>query len=519
MVSDLKIQEKQARLPVLSIVKMLWKRKLIAIILCSVSGILSFLYARQLPSIYKAEAIVLVDAQKIPENFVSSTVSGDIADRLGLISQDIMSSASLLEIIRQHHLYDEQKGTLTQDELLRKMHEDISVNVEKSWTGGRMQAFRIAYQERDPKTVADVTNRLARLYVEENLRARQNEAEGTVDFLRSQLRQAKASLDEQESKVAQFKQEHTGFLPQQENSLLSNLSDLRLQLQGLQDSVARGEETLPSLEAALSAAESSEEMTNSNSIHNSSANAGGGDRLGSNPPSTALEEQLRVLLLRYTPHHPEVEMLRNEIRSAKLQESSGSATALGRLTKVPAGGMTNGSDSESRNGVVNQQVMQARERVEVARAQLETTRRHIASLEKPRSQILAAIADCEAKISRLPLVEQQMASLKRDYDESANNYNSLLQKELAAGVATDLEHTRKSERFTIVDPARVPQKPIKPKRPVLIIAGTLAGLILGLLISFGLEYRSNRLQGEWELPEGTIILGRVPRIELSAAGS
>jgi uncharacterized protein involved in exopolysaccharide biosynthesis len=105
-----------------------------------------------------------------------------------------------------------------------------------------------------------------------------------------------------------------------------------------------------------------------------------------------------------------------------------------------------------------------------------------------------------------------MAELKRNYDESASNYNSLLQKQLAAGMATEMERSQKSESFTIIDPARTPQMPEKPKRLIIGLAGSVVGLLIGLATGFGLEFRQGKLLGEWELPEGTIVLGRIPAI-------
>jgi polysaccharide biosynthesis transport protein len=131
--------------------------------------------------------------------------------------------------------------------------------------------------------------------------------------------------------------------------------------------------------------------------------------------------------------------------------------------------------------------------------------------------LAAAISDCRARINQLPLVEQEMTGLKRNYEESANNYNSLLQKKLAAGVATDMEHSQKSERFTVIDPARIPQKAVKPNRPMLAIICSLASLVVGLLLGLGLEYRKQIFLGEWELPAGTVVLGRVPLMRLTVA--
>jgi succinoglycan biosynthesis transport protein ExoP len=501
----------------LSILRMLWKRKWLVVTFGLSASLLSLVAVRLLPSVYTAEAVVLVDAQKIPEAFVSSTVSGDIAGRLALISQNIMTSTRLLDIINTFDLYRNERKRLTQEELLGKMREDISVDFEKSWTGGKLQSFRLGYRGRNAKTVAEVANRLAGLYVAENVRTREDQAEGTVDFLRQQLQEARRSLDEQEQKVAEFKREHNGTLPEQQSSLLGTLSSLSVELQGVQASIDRAQENELSLKAVLSAAESSEaslraslqrEAKGSSSIVTDSGRV-------LKTRSEVLGEQLRALRLKYTADYPEVEAVERELDVARREESEESAVA-----------PTNGSGASSRQAgtdvsnqrptVVSPELIQARERIATLRAQIEMAKHQIDSLEKQRESLAATISNCRARISQLPLVEQEMTGLKRNYEESANNYNSLLQKKLAAGVATDMEHLQKSERFTVIDPARIPQKAIKPNRPLLAIIGSLAGLVVGLLLSFALEYRKQTFLGEWELPAGTVVLGRVPLIQMTA---
>ncbi len=517
-----KPQTSSFRLPPLSIVKMLWKRRWLALACWIVASVAALGVVRMLPSIYQSEAIVLVDSQKIPENFVTSTVNGDVADRLALISQDIMSSSRLLEIINAYDLYKNERRTHTQEEILRQMHNDISISVEKSWTGGRMQAFRLGYQGRDPKIVTEVTNRLAGLYVAENERARESQAEGTVVFLRKQLAESKKSLNAQETKVTQFKQEHNGTLPQQENSLLSSLSSLRIELQGVQDGINRGQENKVSLEAALAAAESSEaglEASLQPGRKGSSAPVIEFSS-GSKTQSEVLEEQLRALRLRYTEDFPEVQAKEQEIRNARRQEADEAARLGLMAARAASSDASQDKASPSQRGVpVTPEVLRARERVRTLRGQIAVLTHQIAAQEKRRQDLSASIADYEARINKLPLVEQEMAALKRDYDESANNYNSLLQKELAADMATDMERSKNSERFTVIDPARVPQKPVKPKRAVLAAVGSMAGLALGLVLGFGLEFRKQAFLGEWELPPGTVVLGRVPQIKLLASSA
>jgi polysaccharide biosynthesis transport protein len=501
----------------LSLLRMLWKRKWLAITFWLTMSLLSIVIVRLLPSVYAAEAVVLVDSQKIPENFVSSTVSGDITARLALISQNIMTSSRLLDVINTFNLYQKERKRLTQEELLRKMREDISIDFEKSWTGGKMQSFRLGYVGRDAKTVAEVANRLAGLYVAENVRAREDQAEGTVDFLRQQLQEAKKGLDEQEQKVAEFKRGHNGSLPEQQSSLLGTLSSLSVELQGVQASVDRAQENELGLKAALVAAESSEASLKAGLQHESK---GAGIITGSGvvlkTRSEVLTEQLRALRLKYTADYPEVQAIERELSEAKHAESeefNGSQTD-GTGAHSPAAG----AEAANRSSIIfSPELIQSRGRITTLRAQIEIARHQIESLEKQRGQLAGAISDCRARINQLPLVEQEMTGLKRNYEESANNYNSLLQKKLAAGVATDMEHSQKSERFTVIDPARIPQKAVKPNRPMLAIICSLASLVVGLLLGLGLEYRKQIFLGEWELPAGTVVLGRVPLMRLTVA--
>ena len=508
--------EEPQRFPILSILRMLWKRKWLVFAVWSVTAGLSIALVHSLPAVYKAEAVILVDSQKIPESFVSSTVTGDIADRLALITQNVMTSARLLGIINSFDLYRQERSHLTQEELLRKMRDDISISYDKSDTSDRTQAFRLGYQGGNARTVAAVTNRLASLYVEENVRTREAQAQGTVAFLRRQLQEAKRSLDGQERKVAQFKQEHNGTLPEQQSSLLGMLNSLSMQLEGIQASIARVQENKLSLQAALSAAESSE-VTLRAGLRQAQASGQSGTDTGAvlKPRSEILESQLRQLRTRYSPEYPDVLALERQIAEAKNEETEASASIQAGQSN-PADHLKSTPPSKQHSMAVSPELLQITERIATLRAQIEVTNHQADSLEKERQQATAAISDCQARINKLPLVEQEMASLKRNYEESANNYNSLLQKQLAAGMATDMERSQNSQRFTISDPARVPEKPIKPKRPLLGAIGCIASLVVSLLMGFALEFRKQTFLGEWELPPGTVVLGRVPRIEMTA---
>jgi uncharacterized protein involved in exopolysaccharide biosynthesis len=140
----------------------------------------------------------------------------------------------------------------------------------------------------------------------------------------------------------------------------------------------------------------------------------------------------------------------------------------------------------------------------------------MANLTKERQKLLVDVADMQSRISRLPLREQELARVTRDYENTRQNYQSMLDKKLAADVAANMERRQKAERFVMLEMARRPERPIKPKKPVFYGAGVAASLGLGLVLAIALELRKGVLLGEWELPPDVVVLGTIPRISVMA---
>jgi uncharacterized protein involved in exopolysaccharide biosynthesis len=152
-------------------------------------------------------------------------------------------------------------------------------------------------------------------------------------------------------------------------------------------------------------------------------------------------------------------------------------------------------------------------RVENLKTQIALADREIKQRSTERDGILKAITQYQARVEQLPVREQEMAELTRDYEISKTNYKSLLDKKIAASMATDMERRQEGERFTMLDPPMVPEKPVSPKRPLLIGLGCVLSLALALAFPIAEETKRNTVLGEWELPEGLNVLGRVPFIE------
>jgi uncharacterized protein involved in exopolysaccharide biosynthesis len=162
------------------------------------------------------------------------------------------------------------------------------------------------------------------------------------------------------------------------------------------------------------------------------------------------------------------------------------------------------------------EVMHARQRVETIRSQIALAERELATRENDRQQLRSQMSMYQGRIEKLPLREQEMAGVTRDYEISKANYKSLLDKKLSAGMASDMERRQQGERFTLLDPARVPEKPVRPNRPVFSAIGCALALFLALGIGVGREMGKNQLLGEWEIAADMPVLGRVPFIDPAA---
>jgi uncharacterized protein involved in exopolysaccharide biosynthesis len=229
--------------------------------------------------------------------------------------------------------------------------------------------------------------------------------------------------------------------------------------------------------------------------------------------SDALRAELSASRLRYLDEHPEVKRLKAELNRALAEESAAAAQrdalqfASSSATQPRPVPMEESASIQARAELIRE-----RERVSNTKVQLELLHKDIATREADRQRILREIRKYQSLVEKLPIREQQLTGLTRDYEISKANYQSLLDKSISAMMASDMERSQQSERFTIADPARVPTKPIKPNRLLYCGLATLASLIFSVVLAWALELRQDLFLGEWELPPTVIVMGRIPRI-------
>jgi succinoglycan biosynthesis transport protein ExoP len=501
----------------LSILRTVWKNWPWIISVSGITVLISCGIVYRLPAIYRAETLILVESQKIPEKLVSSTVNAELQDRIATISQEVLSATRLQTLIDKFGLYRDERKTHVQEEIIDLMRKDMNIKLERGWTRNQPGAFRVTYQGTSPETVAAVVNQIGNFFIDENLKAREEQAAGTSEFIKAQLDEAKKGLEDQERKLSEYKLQHQGELPQQENSILAALASLHVQFQGNQDATARAQSNKLMLDTTLAAAEAS--LTGVMNLNNQlTSNIQTPHDHTQTPPETkhresdSLRAKVESLQARYTDSYPELKESRLLLDEAIQSEFKATSDALQKLPSQSAD-RPSIADHSLRQVVESTPEMRvAQERVASLRGQAAAAAKELEDRQADGQRILTEITSYQSRVEKLPVREQEMAGILRDYQISKANYEQLLGKNLAAEMATDMEKRQKAERFTVLDVARTPEKPFKPNRPAFYAAGVLLGVMLGAGAAFIREFKRNVVMGEWELPADLTILGRVETI-------
>jgi polysaccharide biosynthesis transport protein len=436
-----------------------------------------------LPAVYRSETVILLEQQKVPEQYVVPNISADLQDQLQNMTQQILGRARLLNIMQDLNLYPALRARVTGDEMVERMRKDIQVElVQAPNRSGNLTAFKVAYISNNPALAQKVTAQLTSLFINENLTTRQEQSKKTTQFLGAQLEDAGRGLAEQEAKVKEFKSQYLGQLPEQVQSNVQILAGLQAQLQQETDLLGRAKQQSVYFETMRTQWSSLETTLSPSST------------TGSLPALAQelarLRAQLADLSSHYTDRHPDVRKLNDQI--AKIEKIKQQMEA--QLAAAPPSGATDTMAHPSSPADVQalSSRMEMESQIKANKVEIENRQRSIQDLQK-------RIGDYQARLNMTPVREQQLAGLTRDYEQSRKNYEQLQAKRDQSGMATDLEKQQQGEQFRVLDPPNLPQKPYAPKRLKLDLIGLVAGLLVGAFVLAGAEIVDDRIYSKEEL--------------------
>ena len=450
-----------------------------------------YLFSLVLANEYTSRTLVLVEGQKVPDSYVKSLVTGDIGQRLGTMQEQILSRTRLQPIIEKFGLFRNDRGRGAMEDLVGRLRKAISVAPIQSLVStqaGELPGFTITFTANDPQLAQQVCAEITSMFIEENLHLREQSAEGTTDFLKTELDQAKGNLDAQDAKLADFKRKYIGALPGNEQADMNMLASFSSQLDAVTSQLNRAQQDKTYQDSLLAQQLSAWEISQKN----------GGPREDTLAQQLAnLQGQLVTMQAHYTADHPEVVKLKDGIAALEKKIKDNAAHANDKTVQAP----------EPSNRTEPPQVQQLR-------FQIHQSEVFIREKTAEQARLKQQLNTYQARLSMSPGVEQQYKEITRDYQTALEFYNELLTKRSQSEMANSLERRQQGEQFRVMDAADLPEKPSFPNRPAFAGGGLAVGLALGIGITLLIELRDKSLLTEDDVEHflGLPTLAMVPLI-------
>jgi uncharacterized protein involved in exopolysaccharide biosynthesis len=516
------------------------RRKLQIILPAALVFCLSVVVAFVLPPVYKSSATILIEAQEVPQDLVRTTVTGYVEERLQVITQIVLSRTKLTQIIRRFGLYEDLKGRYTSEEIIAKMREDITmepvqtevVNPQSGRPGSATIAFILSYEAKDPGQAVQVANVLTSSYLEENLRNREEKARTTFDFLKTQRAELQTEILATEAKIAEFKNNHMGMLPELMQVNLQTMERLEREISAKDEQIKTLANRKVYLEGQLATVEPvmytvsvegkrvmtpKEELEAMRSEYlrlRATLSDGHPDVIALKKKLDAVETevvtredlrkryselrdkeaQLVVASKKYYEKHPDVIKLTKEVTrlKAEVEELSKKQVVLKAEDEKPE----------------NPTYINLQTQITSTQLEIDNTKQDLAKLRQSYEAY-------QQRVESSPQVEQQYRVLERDYATAQARYQETMGRLMAAREGKGLEESRMGEKFSLVDPPVTPEKPDRPNRLAIVLIGMVLACGAGAGFGSMAEFLDQSVRRADDLAKvaGYPVLAVIPRLE------
>lgn len=424
-----------------------------------------------LPASYLSSTTILVEPQNVPENYIKSTVTLAIDQRIYTLQERVTGYQSLNELIDKVGVERlDPSGKQTREAIMSEIRKHLGVEVLAGKTGAPV--FELFYSAADPQLASDVVKEIAGLFVEENLKDRARQATATAEFLDKELDRLRDEVSVQEDRIRDFNFGALGTLPSQLDTNLRELDRLNLELQATLESQAAATQRVAMLRRQLGGSEGSSETPSSLQAL-----------------VRAAQQELLAARRAFTEEHPNVRHLMAEIEDLEQQIKHAPA---GRGVAAAVDPVTAGAQRD----------------LNEASLALDATKRQEGRIRK-------RIADLQGRVEQTPARQQELTGITRDYENLANTYRDLLGKKYEASLARNLELAQKGERFKVLRPATVPLAPSWPDLRIVMPAGLALGLLIAAIAIAFSESRNPAFRSVERLTRmlGIPVFASIPRID------
>ncbi len=450
-----------------------WYAMLVAWIVVAV-GVVAVL---KMPDQYRVDARVQVDTESLLRPLLDGlAVSPNLSERVEMMSNTLLNRENLEQIARESDLLLVADDAVEEQRVINALRSNINLS-----SGRRSNVYTIAYQSGDPDVSRQVVQSVLDILMDQTLGITRTDTDSATEFLERQVREHEERLRVSEERLANFKRENVGLLPDQGGR------DFYQRLRSAEDTLDELESELRTAQNRRAALRREIELMES----------GQQPRDVANPRVAAIDEQLRAsrerleeLQLRYTDQHPDVVAMKGQIERQEREREAALEQTDGQIE----------TDRLSSNPVY--QELQIR---------LNEQNSEIAALETQISDQQRRIDSLLSQVDDITRVETRLADLNRDYEVTRDRYQMLLGRLSTAQLSTEAGDSGGQVRFRVLDPPMTPSNPSGPPRKMYLAALLPLGLGLGGGIAYLLHqlkpvFQNRRVLGELT---GRPVLGSV----------
>lgn len=437
------------------------KRKLsYAVVFFFLAFVVVVAIAIWLKPVYISKATILFESQQVKSD---QTREKFATDRFAALNKVVLSNDNLIKIAENYKLYGlDKKPELSREILLAATRENILVErlraEPEGWEGAATFAFNVSFTHYNAEETYKITNDLVKLFFDENDRFSKERVVETEDFFSNEEAKRKSELEEIEKKVASYKRQYADSLPENKEMYIGSLERLENDLRATQREYSATQSELRSLDVSLESAKAGVGLVATQ------------DRVVAPTDLDGLKLELAKQKSIYSDNHPSVRVLQRRVDDLE---------KVARVDSVKPG-----------KPVTLQSVM-----VEKVQAQIDTANSRLESLRDEEANIRARIRQTESRIMRSSQTEGVLGATLREYENAKTAYNEIKAKLDNSKIAKNIEMENKGERFVLIEAPVFPQKPIKPNRIMIIIAGFFGAIAFAVASVIFIEALDKRIRG------------------------
>lgn len=424
------------------------------------------------PRTYQASAVLMAEGPQISADVARQAAVASAEDRMRLTSQRIMSRENLIELARRLEVFDEsaQEPALRDSEVVRLMRASLGLQLrtDNQHTWQRPDAnivFDLSFQHAKPEKALEVVNEVVRLFVEGSSKERVEQAARTAEFLTQESEKLRKELEDYENRIAAYKRAHGGAMVEGQAVAMSSIQSLEADLRGVEQSYRAALEEQRTLEVELASAQAG--------VLAPGTTLPAGPSIAEQELARARTELSRLRAV-YSEDHPDV---RSQARQVKTLEQ---AVAREATTSSPS---RDAAEGQMRLAVSR---LQARLAAAQSRADL---------LLGQQSTIRGNIAQLRTQLARAPQVERDLTALQRDYEIAQAKFEDIRSQQRSAQIAASLVDAQSADRFSVVEPAVLPEYSNSVGRRKIAAFGVIAALAAAVGVAALLETLFPRVRG------------------------